>query len=64
MLAIAVALASTANAAALREKDIYLIRELADELAKDLNKQDAKQTDPKKRGKLFSVPPEVKPSVD
>lgn len=40
IVAIVVALAFTANAAALREKEIYLIRKLASELANDLRNQD------------------------
>lgn len=38
ILAIVAMLVSSANAAALRDKDIYLMRELASELAKDLSK--------------------------
>ena len=47
MLAIMAVLASTANAAALRDKDIHLMQRLASELAEDLSKisEDTKQAE-------------------
>lgn len=52
MVAIVVALASTIDAAALRDKEINLIRELASELANDLrnNKDIVKQAETENPG--------------
>lgn len=56
MVAIVVALASTANAAALRENEIYLIRELASELANDLRNQDiVRQTESETKGRSYPI---------
>ena len=56
MLVMVVTLASSANSAALRDKEIYLIRKLADELAKDLDKtsEDTRPAELEEQGTIFS----------